>query len=84
MSNEQTGARDSHAGAGARKRPRQESPAADMKQTMAEMMANCHCGPDMVRKMVRVMGRCGPSTPGKPAQEKTAPSRRSDGAGDRD
>ena len=71
MSNERTGTRESTAGAGERKRPTQESPEVDIKQTMAQMMANCHCGPDMMKKMARLMGCCGPIAPGEPTQDKT-------------
>jgi hypothetical protein len=71
MSNEQTGTRQSEAGAGEGRGPGHESPGADMKQAMAEMMANCHCGPDMMRKMVRLIGGCGPSKSGEPTQGKT-------------
>lgn len=71
MSSERTGTHESTAGAGERRRPGQESPEAHMKQTMAEMMANCHCGPDMMKEMARLMGCCGPSAPREPTQDKT-------------
>lgn len=47
-----------------------EGSGSGMKQGMAQMMANCSCGPEMMAKMAGLMGGCGPSKGAEPAKEK--------------
>jgi hypothetical protein len=60
MSNQETRTRQSQPGAGEGNGRTCENAGADLKQTMAKMMARCHCGQDMTTNMTGLMGagRC--------------------------
>jgi hypothetical protein len=57
-------------GAGERERPRCGTAGPEMKQAMAEMLALCSCGSEMMAKMAGLMGGWGPSKPAEPTHEK--------------
>ena len=70
MTDKRTPPTSSEVGAGQQDQPQGEHPGSGMKQAMAQMMANCPCGPGMMEKMAGLMSGCGPSKPAEPAKEK--------------